>query len=113
MSATAKTLSDADIEQLAAYFSGLSDKQPPVRGKENMAGKSVSGACISCHGMWGKPVNSQWPVISGQKKGYLEKQLKDFRDGTRESPVMSVIVKGFTDQQIKDVAEYYSQFRRD
>jgi len=109
MNATVKGLSNQDIESLALHFSSLVPKVSSVEGKSNQAGENIRARCISCHGMQGKTVNDQWPNISGQKKGYLQKQLKAFRDGSRHSEVMAVIVKGFTDQQIEDVSEYYSQ----
>lgn len=103
-----KGLSDQQIAELATYFSRL----PAAGGKggnPSQAGRHVSARCISCHGMEGRPVNTEWPIIRGQQKAYLQKQLTDIRDGVRHSEVMKVIVKDFTDQQIADVAEYYSQ----
>jgi len=109
MNSSVKGLSDQDLESLAQHFSSLTPKISSVATKSNQAGMNVRARCISCHGMQGKTVNDQWPNISGQKMGYLQKQLKAFRDGSRHSEVMAVIVKDFTDQQIEDVSEYYSQ----
>ena len=109
MNATMKGLSDQELESLAQHFSSLVPKVSSIVDKPNQAGMNIRARCISCHGMQGKTVNDQWPNISGQKKGYLQKQLKAFRDGSRHSEVMTVIVKDFTDQQIEDVSEYYSQ----
>jgi len=109
MNSTVKGLSDQDLELLAQHFASLVPKVSSETDESNQAGMNVRARCISCHGMQGKTVNDQWPNISGQKMGYLQKQLKAFRDGSRHSEVMSVIVKDFTDQQIEDVSEYYSQ----
>ena len=109
MTATVKGLSDQELESLALHFSSQTPKGSTAVEKPNQAGMNVRARCVSCHGMQGKTVNDQWPNISGQKKGYLQKQLQAFRDGTRHSEVMTVIVKDFTDQQIEDVSEYYSQ----
>jgi len=109
MNSTVKGLSDQDLKSLAQHFSSLTPKISSAVAKSNQAGMNVRARCVSCHGMQGKTVNDQWPNISGQKMGYLQKQLKAFRDGSRHSEVMAVIVKDFTDQQIEDVSEYYSQ----
>lgn len=104
-----KDLTDNEIALLAAYYSGLPGKQSAEVEQLNTAGMHVRAYCISCHGMEGKPVNSEWPNIAGQNKEYLERQLRNFRSGERPGPTMNAIMKNFTDQQIIDVAEYYSQ----
>lgn len=109
MSATVRDLSDQEIESLAVHFSTILPRVSAAPLQVNQAGKNIRARCISCHGMQGITVNDQWPNISGQQKGYLQKQLKAFRDGSRHSEVMKVIVKDFTDQQIMDVSEYFSQ----
>ncbi len=108
MSPMAKNLTDQQIQATAEYYSA----QPIVSsnsGTLNKKGQSVSGYCISCHGMQGETVNEEWPNLVGQNKDYLVKQLKALRDGSRHSPVMNVIAKDLTDEHINDVAEYYSQ----
>lgn len=112
MSPSAKSLSDQDIAALAAHYANLQPAANASPAKLNLAGMNIRARCVSCHGMEGKPVNSQWPNINGQQQAYLAKQLTAFRDGTRHSEIMKVIVKGFSDQQIADVAEYYSQIPR-
>jgi len=109
MGATARGLSEEEIVQLSTYYASLTQDDTASAQAPNQAGKNIRARCISCHGMQGKTVNDQWPNINAQQKGYLQKQLMAFRDGSRHSEVMKVIVKDFSDQQIADVAEYYSQ----
>ncbi len=109
MGATARGLSEEEIVQLSTYYASLTQDDTASAQAPNQAGKNIRARCISCHGMQGKTVNDQWPNINAQQKGYLQKQLMAFRDGSRHSEVMKVIVKDFNDQQIADVAEYYSQ----
>ena len=45
--------------------------------------------CSSCHGSAGKPSDPTIPIIFGQQARYLEKQLKDYRSGDRDSQIMS------------------------
>lgn len=72
------------------------------------AGEAKSTACHACHGSDGVSIAEVWPNLAGQKKGYLEKQIKAFRDGTRKDPTMPIYVKGLTDQDIADIAAFYS-----
>jgi cytochrome c553 len=75
------------------------------------AGKSKSMMCAACHGMNGISPNDIWPNLAGQKKGYLIKQIKAFRDGGRVDPSMAPMVKALSDQDVEDLAEYYSTMK--
>lgn len=101
-------LTDTQIGELAQYYASL-EPAHNTANEVNEAGQNVRARCISCHGMQGKTVNSEWPNLAGQKSAYLQKQLLDFQSGARPSPVMEVIARELTAQQIADVAEYYSQ----
>jgi len=52
--------------------------------------------------------NPLWPNLAGQKDGYLAKQMKAFRDGTRNDPMMSPMAKPLSDADIDNIAAYYS-----
>jgi cytochrome c553 len=119
--------SEQDIEDLAAYFSS----QKPtggvaapelVRGDvtiylkdgENLyrAGNEATGvaACMGCHGPKGvgNP-GANFPRISGQHAAYVEKALKDFRDGNRTNDaqkMMQGVAHNMTDEEIAAVAQY-------
>jgi len=108
MSGQAKNLSDDQIAALAAHYTAL----PPAAaaaGELNQAGAHVRGRCISCHGIEGKPVNAEWPILAGQKAAYMEQQLMAFKYGQRVGSLMNEVAKELTDSQIANVAEYYSQ----
>ncbi len=72
------------------------------------AGQTKAMACAACHGVSGISSTDIWPNLAGQKAGYLAKQLKAFRDGTRSDPVMTSMAKPLSDQDIDDLAAYYS-----
>lgn len=71
-------------------------------------GKALSGQCVACHGAEGISPADIWPNLAGQKQGYLEKQLHDFRDGNRTDPMMSMMAKPLSDDDIADLAAYFS-----
>ncbi len=72
------------------------------------AGKAKAAVCAGCHGAKGVSANPLWPNLAGQKAAYLEKQLKDFRGGSRKDPTMSGMAKPLKDADIANLAAYYS-----
>ncbi|WLQ17258.1 cytochrome c [Hahella aquimaris] len=75
------------------------------------AGKAKAATCAGCHGAEGVSGNGLWPNLAGQKEGYLVKQMKDFRDGKRNDPMMSSMAKPLSDDDIANLAAYYSQLK--
>ncbi len=72
------------------------------------AGKTKAAVCAGCHGVAGVSSNPMWPNLAGQKEGYLVKQLKALRDGTRTDPMMSPMAKPLSDADIENLAAYFS-----
>jgi cbb3-type cytochrome c oxidase subunit III len=119
MTAMAAPLSDQDIENLAAYFSsqkvqgGTTDPKLLAEGEKLYRGGDMTtgvAACAGCHGPTGagNPA-AHFPSLSHQHAQYVEKQLKDFRAGTRTNDagkMMENVAAHLTDQQIEAVASY-------
>lgn len=72
------------------------------------AGQAKSAICAACHGAAGISANELWPNLAGQKEGYLIKQMKAFRDGIRNDPLMTAMSKTLTDTDIENLAAFYS-----
>ena len=72
------------------------------------AGKSRAAACSACHGANGISSNELWPNLAGQKETYLAAQMKAFRDGDRNNPMMSPMAAGLSDADIANLAAYYA-----
>ena len=73
-----------------------------------VAGKSKAASCAGCHGATGVSNNPMWPNLAGQQAGYLAKQLRAFRDGSRSDPMMGPMAKPLNDADIDNLAAYYS-----
>ena len=118
MSGQAMGLSNADIANLAAYFSSLpakkgaaSNKSLAEAGQRLYRGgnaKTKVAACMACHGPAGKGIPPLYPAISGQNAAYNAKQLRAFKDGARtnDSKVMTSIAFSMSLQEIEAVSEY-------
>ena len=110
MSATAKGLSDADMQDLAGHFAALKAKPAVASGSapDLAAGKAKAAACAACHGANGVSGNPAWPSLAGQQKDYLVAALKGYRDGSRKNEMMAGMAKGLSDADIDALAAYYS-----
>ncbi|WP_173291823.1 c-type cytochrome [Thiosulfativibrio zosterae] len=64
--------------------------------------------CVGCHGADGNSLVPNFPKLAGQHAAYLEKSLKDYRDGFRHDATMKSFAKGLSDAEIKDLAAYFS-----
>jgi cytochrome c553 len=113
MSPMAAKLSNADLNDLAAYFSAQ-PAPPPLRqtsAPNVTAGRdlSVKNACIACHGakLLGQ---QQMPRLAGQFQDYLRIQLTSFKAGTRAEMdgAMSSVAQGLSPQDIDVLADYLS-----
>ncbi len=74
-------------------------------------GEAKSATCVACHGAKGVSPNDLWPNLAGQKKGYLVKQMKDFKSGSRKDPVMTSQAMIINDADIEHIAAYYSSLK--
>lgn len=113
----ATVTNEQDLLDISAYFSSRAKMRGdvPVINERGRALFFVDGnGCINCHGVNGKglaPDNPTAPVIGGQHKDYLVKQLKDFRGGSRANDpgnIMGWITSQLSDSDIEDVASYIS-----
>lgn len=103
-----------DLADIAAYFA--SQKLMTGTPEKHEAGQKLAlgYGCLGCHGEdgKGKPANNSiFPVIGGQHKDYLVKQLHDFKTGARDtdmSGTMNELANRMTDADIEAVAEYLS-----
>ena len=64
-------------------------------------------ACTSCHAPKGGP-DAFFPRIAGKPTGYLLNQLRNFRDGRRQYPLMRYMVDPLPDAYLKEIADYFS-----
>ena len=111
MTPLAQTLAAQDIEDLAAFYSGLSCQASSVKAATGdvTAGKALAKNCAACHGDTGTSGNPAWPNLAGQKPGYLVNVLNAFRAGLRKDPTMAGVARGLSDGDIGNLAAYYAE----
>jgi cytochrome c553 len=72
------------------------------------AGKQKSASCTSCHGENGNSMVATFPKLAQQHSSYLERQLRAFKDGSRNDPMMSAMALALSDEDIIDISTYYA-----
>jgi cytochrome c553 len=108
MHAHAATLSDQDMQDVAAYMAGGEVKT--AAGAEPV-GKAPAAAatCQACHGRDGVGIMGMYPTLSGQHADYMTQALNDYRKGVRKNAIMAPFAAQLKPEEIKEMAEYYSR----
>jgi cytochrome c553 len=111
MHAQAASLSDQDMEDIAAYLQGATPTQPSA-AVNGSAPKQVA-ACIACHGQNGlgveAPLAPKPAVLAGQHVDYLEQALTAYRNGRRKNVVMDGMAQLLTtDEDVRIAAAYFA-----
>jgi len=112
-----RTLTDKQIQEIAAYFSSQKLRPQSIEGSTAQIdggrpifndGISAKGIppCHSCHGPGGAG-NEKFPRLAGQHADYLVKQLTVFqRTDERPEGIMKTVAQDLTQENIIDVAAY-------
>ncbi|MDF0604680.1 cytochrome c4 [Neisseriaceae bacterium TC5R-5] len=79
-------------------------KADPIKGKQ-----IVDTVCAACHGVDGNSVAADNPSLAGQHFQYLYNQLKAFKSGVRQNPIMMGMVSPLSDDDMRNVAAYFSE----
>ena len=121
MQSMAASLSEVDMQDIAAYFE--SQKRNPVAFDNALVARGESiyrggiteisvAACMACHGPdAGGNGPASYPSLKGQHSEYLVVQLKKFRGGTRANDsysIMRSLAERMSDEEIMAVAAYIS-----
>ena len=98
----------AKLAATLIWAAALASSAPVLAAGTKEAGQAKSTPCVACHGIDGNSANPEWPSIAGQHESYLARQLKAFREGARQNPLMTPMAAGLSDEDIADLAAWYS-----
>lgn len=120
MAGLVAALSEQDMANLDAYYSGLEGKKGAITPDQEAAalagGKIYRGgykpyhiaACMGCHGPSGYGIPPAFPRIAGQPAAYIEAQLLAYKSGARIDPIMNSVSFALSARQIRELALYIS-----
>jgi len=123
MQSAARSLSDGNISDVAAYYDSLPKaRTAPARYDETSAPALVRvgdplrniAPCIGCHGGTDHKLGAPW--LEGMPKEYLVIQLKDFQSGARHNDShaqMRNMVRAMSAPEIEQVADFYARRPKD
>ena len=124
MKSSVAKLSDVDLSNLTAYYSGLKGaweasrfrEQPKQEGVVSKAditkGKKIAGPCLSCHGEDGNSQQTGIPSLAGLQPKYLRSALKSYFDKTRQDVVMQTFSRSIDAVQTRQLSAYLSTLTR-
>lgn len=122
MKGFAATLTEEDMRNVAAFYTGKQVKPGFAKSKDMVAlGERIYRggiadrqvpACAGCHSPNGAGIPAQYPRLSGQHADYTQAQLVAFRSGARaNSAQMTGIAARMNDREIKAVSDYIAGLR--
>ncbi len=106
MQANASNLSDQNMEDIAAYFAGIGEKN--VEKSDKIPDEPLAATCMTCHGPGGLSTIPTNPILAGQYESYIERALKRYRSKDRQNAIMGGFAAALSDQDIGKLAEYFS-----
>ena len=109
MYAQASSLSDQDMEDVAAYLA--SAVLPAGAAATGSEPPKVAGLCSACHGANGVGITGDYPTLAGQHPDYIVRALVEYQQGDRKSPIMGPFAGQLSAADVKAIADYYGSQR--
>ncbi len=108
--AIAADLNDDQTRGVATFYASLppipAAKGPVFSPYEN--GKTVSAACVACHGAEGNSKTAGTPNLAGQQPIYFVAATQEYLTGQRESAPMDPMLRKLGKLDIESVALYFA-----
>jgi cytochrome c553 len=92
---------------LVATFSGAIVSHSAVSAGSAETGATKAIVCQACHGANGNSANPEWPSLAGLGADYIADQLKNFKEGKRNNPVMMPNAMTLSSDDMADLAAYF------
>jgi len=99
------SLSDADIDNLAAFFS-VQKSKPAENGAALV--HDLTQRCNRCHAPGVTGTDVAIPRLDGQDLDYLIMALRAYRDNRRQTSIMHNMVLPYSDAILESLAAYYA-----
>ena len=99
-----------NLKQLltALFFMLICFSAMPNLAADLSLGEQKASICSGCHGIKGKSGNGQRPILASQKVEYLINQMKAYKAGARNNPMMQSMAINLRSNDIENLAEFYA-----
>ena len=108
-------MSDADIRNIAGYYSSLpplpaadSTLTPEAIGSSYHEGEQVAAVCAECHGANGYSQEPGIPSLAGQQPAYLVVSTQEYAQGSRGHVEKEAMLRGLAQVDIEKMAMYFA-----
>ena len=92
---------------LAATISGAIVSNSALAAGSVETGATKAIVCQACHGANGNSTNPEWPSLAGIGADYIADQLKNFKEGKRNNPVMMPNAMSLSPGDMADLGAYF------
>lgn len=101
-----ESLSEADIENLAAFYAS----QEPVRRnvRAPLTTSEWIERCERCHGAGGNSTDPRFPMLAGQDRNYLASALQAYLSKTRGNSIMHAMSTPLSESDIERIVEFFA-----
>jgi cytochrome c553 len=82
--------------------------QPAAAQQDDPATAQLAQTCEACHGPQGNSTNPMYPILAGQGWRYVYNELKDYKEGRRNDPVMAPMAANLTRDQMIALGNYFA-----
>jgi cytochrome c553 len=106
MYAQSASLSDQDMQDVAAYLAGTA--LAAGAQAQGAAPAKVTEVCVACHGKDGVGLTADYPTLAGQHADYIARALHDYKQGNRRNAIMPAFASQLSDAEIEAAAAYYA-----
>lgn len=108
MHAHAASLTDQEMEDIAAYLGGPA-QQPDPQAKAVGTAPAAAATCTACHGPVGVGIMPIYPTLSGQHADYLAHSIEAYRSGARKNGIMQPFAAQLQPADIEAIAKFYAR----
>jgi cytochrome c553 len=109
-------VSQQEIADIATYLSALETTRENGKGPDDLSAKGralfIRHRCNKCHGDVGEGDDAKaYPVVAAQHYGYLLREMRHIREGTRGNshPDMVRAIRRLSQADLEAVADYLSR----
>jgi len=97
--------SDAEIADIAAFYAVQPAGSLADTGEEL---ETIVAKCNRCHAREPGESTLVLPTLNGQKRDYLLRVMKEYRDNERGSSMMHKMSSGYSDELLEQLADWYA-----
>ena len=103
MHAQATDLSEQELKDIAAYFG----QEAAVEADTEVTPPESGIYCVSCHGVNGVSITTEFPHLAGQHADYLNETIRQYLEGERSDISMNAFLNMLTEEQRNELSEFY------